>query len=81
VFQTGTTVFWTLFDVIPLVLIFRIQRANFSTFDEADERLLCEGSEEESEFDPAQGFMDDTSEYRSSMMSKAGLASQEAYAL
>ena len=28
VFQSGTTIFWTIFDVVPLVLIFRIQRAN-----------------------------------------------------
>jgi hypothetical protein len=41
-FEVGTAICWTLFDVVPLAMIFSIQRINFASFDTEDERLLCE---------------------------------------
>lgn len=43
-FELGTTFFWTIYDVLPILLLFRLHKNNFETFDEADDRLLCEMS-------------------------------------
>ena len=43
-FELGTTFFWTIYDVLPILLLFRLHKNNFETFDEADDRMLCEMS-------------------------------------
>jgi|688.fasta_scaffold804779_1 hypothetical protein len=40
--EFGMAIFWTIYDIIPLMLLFKLHKENLSTFDSTDEHMICE---------------------------------------
>ena len=49
--ELGMVIFWTIYDIVPLMLLFQLHKENFSTFDKTDEHMICEQTFDESFID------------------------------